>query len=136
MRVLLHQSAKGLFSPSGGYRSNLTLLQYLASQGHSVQQIVCAYDSEIQEYIAEEKSKGLNISVRKSQLRTPLTPNSKSEINITQSTSNYAAVVKASQSLTGITVSQFTMRDGVKVVALDASDFGSLFPGDEYQSLT
>jgi hypothetical protein len=57
MRVLLCQSAKGLFSPSGGYRSNLAVLR-LASRGHVVQQIVYAYEREIHDYFAEEERKG------------------------------------------------------------------------------
>ncbi|MCJ1245896.1 hypothetical protein MMC30_003100 [Trapelia coarctata] len=58
MRVLLYQSAKGLFASSGGYKSNLTVIRHLASRGHIVQQVVFAHEFEIQDYCMEEKLKG------------------------------------------------------------------------------
>lgn len=117
MRVLLHQSATGLFSPSGGYRSNLAVLQYLASQGHTVQQIVCAYEKEIQEYVAEQKSKGSKISVNKYSLHIPCTTESSTATSV-------------------IGISLFTMHDGVRVTAIDASDVKAFFQLKDLRNMT
>jgi hypothetical protein len=114
MRVLLHQSAKGLFSPSGGYKSNLTVLRYLASQGHTVEQVGCVHSTDISEYIADMKSTGFETSIRKYQLQIP-------------STSKPAQMIN---------VSQFTMHDGVRVVALDAADVESVFPISDFRKFT
>jgi hypothetical protein len=113
MRVLLYQSAKGLFSPSGGYRSNLAILRHLASRGHVVQQIVYAYEREIHDYVAEEEAKSIKVEVSKDRLNGPWAPH---------------AVVK-------IKVAWFTMSDRVGVVALDAANVDKLFPRNQIQSL-
>lgn len=113
MRVLLHQSAKGLFSPSGGYRTNLTLLKYLASQGHTVQQILCAYEKEIQDYVEEEKARGRKCSLMKYQLQVP--------------------TAKGSAPLN---VFHFTLREGIKVVALSANQFQALLSDEDLHKYT
>ncbi|KAJ4320243.1 hypothetical protein N0V94_003507 [Neodidymelliopsis sp. IMI 364377] len=51
LRVFLIQTAKGLFSSSGGYKANLCLLRYLASRGYSVRQICYSHRGEIEAYI-------------------------------------------------------------------------------------
>ena len=114
MRVLLYQSAKGLFATSGGYKSNLTVLRHLASQGHVVQQVIYAYESEIQDYSAEQKSNGRKMPVRKENLRIPCGANAVGKIR----------------------TARFTMSDGVRVVALDADDLKVLFPGEQMRALT
>lgn len=62
IRVLLYQSAKDLFVSSSGYKSNFTVLRYLASQGHTVQQVVYAYEYEIQNHSIEQKVKDRKIA--------------------------------------------------------------------------
>jgi hypothetical protein len=114
MRVLLYQSAKGLFSPSGCYRSNLAILRHLASRGHVVQQTVYAYEREIHEYVAEKERKGIKIDVSRERLNVPLSRH---------------AVVK-------IKVARFTMSSGVGVVAVDAANADKLFSKYQVQSLT
>lgn len=114
MRVLLYQSAKGLFATSGGYKSNLTVLRHLASQGHVVQQVIFAYESEIQDYSAEQKSDGRKMPVHKENLRIPCGTNAVGKIR----------------------TSRFTMPDGVRVVALDADDLEVLFPSEKMRALT
>ncbi len=114
MRVLLYQSARGLFSPSGGYKSNLTVLQHLASRGHTVAQIAFAYEHEIQDYAAERRSKGFKINITRDQVNCPIGPNSMDKIRVTK----------------------FTMHDGVRVIALDVDDVEMLFPKEKIHDLT
>lgn len=114
MRILLFQSAKGLFATSGGYKSNLAVLRHLASLGHSVQQIVFAFEKELKDYVVEQKSKGVKIIIRKETLRVP---------GVHKTTAK-------------IRVAEFEMNDGVRVVALDANDVERIFPCDEFRSLT
>jgi hypothetical protein len=114
MRVLLFQSAKGLFATSGGYKSNLAVLRHLASVGHVAQQIVFAYEKEIKDYVAEQKSKGVKISIRRETLRVP----------------------GVHRSIAKVRVVEFKMCDGVRVVSLDADDVERIFPCEELRSLT
>jgi hypothetical protein len=114
MRVLLFQSAKGLFATSGGYKSNLAVLRHLASVGHVVQQIAFTFEKELKDYVAEQKSKGVKVSIRRETLRVP-------------------GVNKATAK---IRVAEFKMCDGVRVVALDSDDVERIFPCKEFRSLT
>ncbi|KAF4415915.1 glycosyltransferase family 4 [Fusarium acutatum] len=51
MRVFLIQTAKGLFSSSGGYKANNALLRYLSSRGHCVRQLCYSYRGEVENYM-------------------------------------------------------------------------------------
>ena len=50
-RVFLVQTAKGLESPSGGYKANISLMRYLVSRGHTVRQICQPSRGEVETYI-------------------------------------------------------------------------------------
>ncbi|KAJ3054093.1 hypothetical protein HK097_002679 [Rhizophlyctis rosea] len=52
-RILLVQSAHGLFESSGGYRANLALLRALSAQGHAVKMIATAYERDIERLPAD-----------------------------------------------------------------------------------
>jgi hypothetical protein len=69
MRVFLVQTAKGLFSSSGGYKANICLLRYLASQGHSVRQLCYSHRGEA-DAVARTmaKSGGHDLQLHKRQL--------------------------------------------------------------------
>ena len=54
-RILLVQSAQGLYESSGGYRANLALLRALSSQGHAVKMIATAYERDIERLPANFK---------------------------------------------------------------------------------
>jgi hypothetical protein len=114
MRILQFQSAKGLFATSGGYKSNLAVLRHLASIGHVVQQVVFAFEKELKDYVAEQKSKGVKIAMRRETLRIPGVKKTAAKIR----------------------VAEFKMTDGVRVVALDADDVERVFPCEEFRSFT
>ena len=114
MRVLLYQSAKGLYASSGGYKSNLTVLRHLASRGHIVQQVVFAYEYEIQDFCKEQKLRGRKITIRRERLHIPCGLNGMKEIR----------------------TAHLTMPDGVRVVSLNSSDMDSVFPSKDMQALT
>jgi hypothetical protein len=114
IRVVLYQSAKGFFASSSGYKSNLTVLRHLASQGHTVQQAVYAYEYEIQNHSIEQRVKDRKIAFQRSHLPTSTGKNGVREIKI----------------------ARFTMADDVQVVALDAEDVDILSPKDWIRSLT
>ncbi|KAK4154428.1 hypothetical protein C8A00DRAFT_32777 [Chaetomidium leptoderma] len=63
MRVFLVQTAHGLDSPSGGYKSNYGFINQLRSYGHAVAQTCYAFDEEIEECAAKAKDKGINPKV-------------------------------------------------------------------------
>ncbi|WKT40369.1 hypothetical protein QSH57_005175 [Fusarium oxysporum f. sp. vasinfectum] len=58
MRAFLIQTAKGLFSSSGGYKANNALLRYLSSRGHRVRQLCYSYRGEVEHYIQTLNSSG------------------------------------------------------------------------------
>ncbi|KAH6641955.1 hypothetical protein C7974DRAFT_446230 [Boeremia exigua] len=51
LKVFLIQTAKGLFSSSGGYKANLCFLRFLASRGHSVRQLCYPHRGEVDTYV-------------------------------------------------------------------------------------
>jgi hypothetical protein len=57
-RVFLIQTAKGLESPSGGYKANISLVRYLASRGHIVRQICQPSRGEVDAYIKKVAESG------------------------------------------------------------------------------
>ncbi|EUC50732.1 glycosyltransferase family 4 protein [Bipolaris oryzae ATCC 44560] len=109
MRVFLVQTARGLFSSSGGYKANICLLRYLASRGHSVRQLCYSYHGEVEMYtqiIAKGGGRDMNLHKRLLHLRGE----------------NNAAG-------TDVTVHEFVMDDGVQIVALDSDEFDAAFGG-------
>jgi len=106
MRILLYQSAKGLFSPSGGYRANLAMVRHLASKGHVVQQVCWLFDKDIKGYVEGEKKKGNHIDVERDVLRIPTTDKPDAKIGIVK----------------------FKMSDEIEVIGLDINDVESFFP--------
>lgn len=106
MRILLYQSAKGLFSPSGGYRANLAVVRHLASKGHIVQQVCWSFEKDIKGYVEDEKKKGNQIDVERDILRIPTAEKPDAKIGI----------------------AKFRMSDGIEVVGLDINDVESFFP--------
>ncbi|KAF3001789.1 hypothetical protein E8E13_001757 [Curvularia kusanoi] len=58
LRVFVVQTAKGLFSSSGGYKANICLLRYLASRGHSVRQICYPHRGEVKAYVQKVAKHG------------------------------------------------------------------------------
>ncbi|KAH7093471.1 hypothetical protein FB567DRAFT_434387 [Paraphoma chrysanthemicola] len=111
MRVFLVQTAKGLFSSSGGYKANICLLRYLASRGHAVRQLCYSYRGEIEAYAGSttnSSGKNLELLVRSLYL---------SNANNTSGTS--------------VKVEEMVMDDGVQVVALENEAFELAFGGKE-----
>jgi len=106
MRILLYQSAKGLFSPSGGYRANLAMVRHLASKGHVVQQVCWSFEKDIKGYVEGEKKKGNHIDVERDVLRIPTTDKPDAKIGI----------------------AKFKMSDEIEVIGLDINDVESFFP--------
>jgi hypothetical protein len=109
MRVFLVQTAKGLFSSSGGYRANICLLRYLASRGHHVRQLCYSYPGETETCIQSMvNSGGRDPHLRKKLLRLRAEDGGPG---------------------TNMEVSQFIMDDGVEMVALDSKAFDEAFGG-------
>jgi hypothetical protein len=109
MRVFLVQTAKGLFSSSGGYKANLCLLRHLASRGHSVRQICYSHRGEVDTYIRTvARSGGYDPQLRKRQLHLR---------------SGYG------EAGIDIAVEELVMDDGVQYVALEKEAFDAAFGG-------
>jgi hypothetical protein len=112
MRVFLVQTAKGLFSSSGGYKANICLLRHLASRGHSVRQLCYSYRGEVEAYIQTiAKSDGYDPQIRRSLLHLD-------DGNSTLGTD--------------IRVDKLVMDDGIQVVSLESEAFESAFGGKEH----
>lgn len=109
MRVFLVQTAKGLFSSSGGYRANICLLRYLASRGHCVRQLCYSHRGEADSYIRTMVESGR----RNSQLRKRL-------LHLRGEHGKPGTDVK---------VHEFVLDDGVEVVALESEAFDAAFGG-------
>jgi hypothetical protein len=112
MRVFLVQTARGLFSSSGGYKANICLLRYLASQGHSVRQLCYFHENEVEDYIrrmAQAQGSEFYVHRRVLHLRGE---------NIAPG-ANVAVV-------------QLKMEDGVEIVALKEEAFDVAFGGKEH----
>ncbi|KAI1268074.1 hypothetical protein F5Y18DRAFT_415557 [Xylariaceae sp. FL1019] len=108
MRVFLVQTAKGLFSSSGGYKANICLLRYLASRGHCVRQLCYSCRGEVEQYVQTATSEGWNPRLRRSHL------------HLRAKDGSPGTVVK---------VSKMDMEDGVEVVALETETFEIGFGG-------
>jgi len=106
MRVFLIQTAKGLFSSSGGYKTNNALLRYLSSTGHHVRQLCYSHCGEVEGYLKDRKSSGEHMKTMILHMRN-------------------------SDGTTGVNVKvhEFRMDDGVEVVALDSDAFDEAFGG-------
>lgn len=111
MRVFLIQTARGLFSSSGGYKSNICLLRYLISRGHSVRQLCYFHRNEVDDYIQKMVlESGLDIPVHRKTLHL-------------SSSFNESGV--------DVDVVRLTMEDGVEIVALQKEAFDVAFGGRE-----
>jgi hypothetical protein len=111
MRVFLIQTAKGLFSSSGGYKANICLLRYLASRGHTVRQFCYSYRDEVETYVQKMgKSSG-----RDPQRRTRLL-----HLRAENGTPE-----------TDVKVEELVMDDGVEVMALESEAFDAAFGGKD-----
>jgi hypothetical protein len=111
MRVFLVQTAKGLFSSSGGYKANICLLRHLASRGHSVRQICYSYCGEVETYVkAMAENGGYDLQLRRRLLH--LNP-----VNGTPGRD--------------ITVQELIMEDGIQIVSLEVEAFEAAFGGRE-----
>lgn len=109
LRVFLIQTAKGLFSSSGGYKANICLLRYLASCGHSVRQICYSHHGEVEAYVRKVTDSGKwdpQYRTRRLHLR-----------------SGYGEVG------TNIKIEELTMEDGVQIVSLNKKAFDEAFGG-------
>ncbi|RMZ73605.1 glycosyltransferase family 4 [Pyrenophora seminiperda CCB06] len=110
MRVFLIQTAKGLFSSSGGYKSNLCLLRHLASRGHSVRQLCYSHRGEVDAYVrtATRNGSGYHPQLQKRQLHLR---------------TGYG------ESGIDLAVEDVVMQDGVQFVALEKEAFDEAFGG-------
>ncbi|KAH9909323.1 hypothetical protein F4778DRAFT_224518 [Xylariomycetidae sp. FL2044] len=112
MRVFLCQTAKGIFSSSGGYKANICLLRYLASRGHCVRQLCYACRGEVERYVHMARNEGWDPRLRRSWLH----------LRAEDGTSGRDTIVG---------VSKLTMEDGIEVVALDDLAFVRGFGGQK-----
>lgn len=111
MRVFLIQTARGLFSSSGGYKANICLLRYLASRGHSVRQLCYSHGDETEKYAQRmAKSSGHDPQLRRRTLRLR---------------------GENGKPSTDVNVAELVMEDGVEVVALESEAFDAAFGGKE-----
>ena len=109
MRVFLVQTAKGLFSSSGGYKANICLLRYLASCRNSVRQLCYSHDGEVEAYVRTVTGSGKwDPQYRTWRLHLR---------------SGYGEMG------TNIKVEELTMEDGVQVVSLNREAFDVAFGG-------
>lgn len=109
MRVFLVQTAKGLFSSSGGYKANLCLLRYLAWRGHAVTQLCYSHREEVEKYTETMMASGSHDP----QLRTKL-------LHLRADKGRPAIDVK---------VHELIMQDGIRVVTLESEAFDAAFGG-------
>ncbi|KAM0234622.1 hypothetical protein ACHAP5_010016 [Fusarium lateritium] len=109
MRVFLIQTAKGLFSSSGGYKANNALLRYLAASGHRVRQLCYSHCGEIESYLQTLYGSG-GYDPR---LRTQM---------LHMRSEDGASVVD-------VEVQEFCMDDGVEILALNSEAFEKAFGG-------
>ncbi|OWY47417.1 UDP-Glycosyltransferase/glycogen phosphorylase [Alternaria alternata] len=111
MRVFLVQTAKGLFSSSGGYKANICLLRYLASRGHSVCQLCYSHRGEADAVVRTmAKGGGHDPQLHKRQLHLR---------------GGYG------EDGTDIAVDELVMEDGVQYLALENEAFVEAFGGTE-----
>ena len=111
LRIFLVQTAKGLFSSSGGYKANLCFLRYLASRGHSVRQICYSHRGEVDAYIRTLAKSG--------------------EWDPQRCTRQLHLRSEDGREATNIKVEELILEDGVQIVALDKEAFDEAFGGKE-----
>lgn len=111
LRVFLIQTAKGLFSSSGGYKANICLLRHLASRGHCVRQLCYSQPGEIEAHLQTMARCGG---------RDP--PICRKVLHLR---------AEGGRPSTDVGVEEFTMDDGVQIVALDSEAFHTAFGGKE-----
>jgi hypothetical protein len=110
-RVFLIQTAKGLESPSGGYKANISLARYLASRGHTVRQICQPSRGEVDAYIkkvAESGGRDPQHDTRQWHLKT-----------------------EDGESGTDVRVDNLIMEDGVQIIGLEDEAITMAFGGKE-----
>lgn len=111
MRVFLIQTARGLFSSSGGYKANICLLRHLASRGHSVRQLCYYHKNEVEDYVQKmAEANDHDVRLRRRMLR-----------------------MRSGQHTPDVNVNvvQLTMKDGVEIIALEKEAFDAAFGGKE-----
>ncbi|KAF4454637.1 hypothetical protein F53441_2871 [Fusarium austroafricanum] len=110
MRVFLIQTAKGLFSSSGGYKANHALLRYLSSSGHHVRQLCYSHCGEIESYVQ--------------------TMNNSAKHNLRLDTKVLHMRSEYGRPGVDVKVQELCMDDGVEILALDSEAFDAAF-GDK-----
>ena len=111
MRVFLVQTAKGLFSSSSGYKANICLLRYLASQGHSVRQLWYSHRGEADAVVRTmANSGGHDLQLHKRQLHLRC---------------------EYGEDGTDVGVDELVMEDGLQYLALENEAFVEAFGGTE-----
>ncbi|KAF4994803.1 hypothetical protein FGRMN_5537 [Fusarium graminum] len=111
MRVFLIQTARGLFSSSGGYKSNNALLGYLRSRGHTVRQLCYFNKGEIETYVRDMARNGVHDVQVRTQILTLRSEDGKSQVDVK--------------------VQELVMDDGVEIVALDSEAFHGAFSASD-----
>ncbi|KAJ4518130.1 hypothetical protein HRR83_003415 [Exophiala dermatitidis] len=109
MRVFLFQTAKGLFSSSGGYRSNLMLLKYLASRGHAAAQLCYVWDGEVENYCDEMVANGMDPELEFDKVTVPVDDDTNVDLR------TYS----------------FIDADGLRNLAINLADFHKILPDQE-----
>ncbi|EXM12902.1 Glycosyl transferase, family 1 [Fusarium oxysporum f. sp. vasinfectum] len=109
MRVFLSQTAKGLFSSSGGYKANNALLRYLLSRGHRVRQLCYSYRGEVEHYMQNMNSSG--------------------EHDPRVCTTVLHMRLEDGKPGIDVKVQELCMDDGVETLALDSEAFDAVFGG-------
>ncbi|KAG5813940.1 hypothetical protein H9Q74_003079 [Fusarium xylarioides] len=106
MRVFLIQTAKGLFSSSGGYKANNALLRYLSSRGHCVRQLCYSYRGEVESYMDSSDEIDSRLCTRVLHMRS-----------------------ESDRPGQDVKVHELCMEDGVETLALDSEAFDAAFGG-------
>lgn len=109
MRAFLIQTAKGLFSSSGGYKANNALLRYLSSRGHRVRQLCYSYRGEVEHYMQ--------------------TLNSGGDYDPRLDTRVLHMRLEDGKPGIDVKVHEICMDDGVETLALDSEAFDAAFSG-------
>ncbi|RBQ98684.1 hypothetical protein FVER53590_04359 [Fusarium verticillioides] len=106
MRVFLIQTAKGLFSSSGGYKANNALLRYLSSRGHCVRQLCYSYRGEVESYMDSGDGVDSRLRTRVLHMRS-----------------------ESDRPGQDVQVHELCIEDGVETLALDSEAFDAAFGG-------
>lgn len=111
LRVFLVQTAKGLFSSSGGYKANFCLLRYLASRGHTVRQLCYSNRGEVDTYVQDLARTGKHDP----QLRSR-------QLHIR---------AEYGEMGTDVRIDELLMENGIEILTLDKEAFDVAFGGKE-----